>query len=149
MSGRAFVDTNIWVYTVDAADPVRRGRALDVVGPAGGYEPVLSTQVLAEFYAVVTRKLAQPLAPEAARALAAQMAAFPVVSVDASLALSAIEASGAWGISVWDALIVRAAEIAGCAVLLSEDLADGAAYGSVRVENPLRDTTEPYGVDPA
>jgi len=138
MSDRAFVDTNIWVYTVDAVDPVRRRRALEVVGPASAYELVLSTQVLAEFYAVVTRKLAVPLAPAAARALATQMASFTVVSVDAPLVLSAMEASVAWGISVWDALIIRAAEIAGCAVLLSEDLADDGSYGSVRVVNPLR-----------
>ena len=139
MTGRAFVDTNIWVYTVDAADAVRRQRALSVVGPESAYELVVSTQVLAEFYAVVTRKLAQPLAPDAARALASQIAALAVVSVDASLVLSAIDASVAWGISIWDALIVRAAEIAGCAVVLSEDLGDGATYGSVRVVNPLRD----------
>lgn len=116
-----------------------RRRALAVVGPASEYELVLSTQVLAEFYAVVTRKLPQPLAPAAARALATQMATFAVVSVDAPLVLSAIEASSAWGISVWDALIVRAAEIAGCSILLSEDLADGQAYGSVRVVNPLHE----------
>lgn len=139
MRDRAFVDTNIWVYTVDAADAVRRRRALDVVGPDSGYELVLSTQVLAEFYSVVTRKLTQPLAPPAARAIASQMAAFAVVSVDAPLVLSAIEASVAWGISIWDALIVRAAEISGCAVLLTEDLADGETYGSVRVVNPLRE----------
>jgi predicted nucleic acid-binding protein len=141
MSDRAFVDTNIWVYTVDAADATRRRRALDVVGPASAYELVLSTQVLAEFYAVVTRKLDTPLAPTAARALATQMATLAVVSVDAPLVLSAIEAGAAWGISVWDALIVRAAEIAGCAILLTEDLADGGTYGSVRVVNPLREAS--------
>jgi len=37
-----------------------------------------------------------------------------------------------------DALIVRAAEAAGCRRLLTEHLADGAVYGSVRVENPFR-----------
>jgi predicted nucleic acid-binding protein len=141
MSDRAFVDTNIWVYTVDAADATRRRRALEVVGPASEYELVLSTQVLAEFYAVVTRKLDTPLAPTAARALATQMATLAVVSVDAPLVLSAIEAGAAWGISVWDALIVRAAEISGCAILLTEDLADGGTYGSVRVVNPLREAS--------
>lgn len=139
MSARAFVDTNVWVYTVDAAEPAKRRRALDVVGPDSPYDLVLSTQVLAEFYAVVTRKLAEPLAPERARALAGQMASLAVVPVDASLVLSAIEAGAAWGISIWDALIVRSAERAGCSVLLSEDLSDGASYGSVRVVNPLRE----------
>lgn len=138
MSDRAFVDTNIWVYTVDAADPVRRARALAAIAPDGGRELVISTQVLAEFYAVVTRKLAVPLTPDAARALAVQMAALTVVTVDASLVTAAIDGCRAWGISIWDALIIRAAEVAGCRTLLSEDLADGVEYGTVRVTNPLR-----------
>ena len=139
MSDRAFVDTNIWVYTVDAADAARRRRALEVVGPASAYELVLSTQVLAEFYAVVTRKLAQPLSPGAARALATQMAGFAVVSVDAPLVLSAMEASVAWGISVWDALIIRAAEISGCYGPALGGPGGRQTYGSVRVVNPLRE----------
>jgi len=139
MSARAFVDTNIWVYTVDAADPAKRQRALSVVGPESDDQLVVSSQVLAEFYAVVTRKLSTPLAPETARTLLAQMAALPVVAVDASLVMTALEASHAWDVSIWDALIVRAAERAGCSVLLSEDLADGRAYGSVRVVNPFRE----------
>ena len=38
---------------------------------------------------------------------------------------------------IWDALILRAAETAGCRRVLSEDLADGTTYGSVVVENPF------------
>jgi predicted nucleic acid-binding protein len=45
--------------------------------------------------------------------------------------------SRAWDISPWDALIIRAAEVAGCAVVLSEDPAARAMYGSVRVANPF------------
>ncbi len=36
-----------------------------------------------------------------------------------------------------DALVVAAAEAAGCDTIYSEDMADGAEYGSVRVENPF------------
>ena len=61
MTDRAFVDTNVWVYTVDAADPVKRRRALATVGPESGYELVLSTQVLTEFYAVESRTRRQPV----------------------------------------------------------------------------------------
>jgi predicted nucleic acid-binding protein len=57
---------------------------------------------------------------------------------DASLVAAAIAGSREWLISIWDALILRAAEVAGCGLVLSEDLADGATYGSVVVENPFR-----------
>jgi predicted nucleic acid-binding protein len=137
MRGRAFVDTNIWVYTVDAADPERRRRALEVVGPDAHEDLVVSSQVLAEFYSVVTRKLASPLDPAAASALAGQIALLPVVPVDGQLVLSAVAASREWGVSIWDALIIRAAEAAGCDIVLSEDLSHGRAYGSVSVVNPF------------
>ena len=83
MTEPIFVDTNVWVYAVDAADPAKRERALEVIAPAQGRELVISTQVLTEFYAVVTRKLAVPLPPTDAEAMVRQLSALPVVAVDA------------------------------------------------------------------
>jgi len=138
MTEPVFVDTNVWVYAVDAADPAKRERALEVVAPARGRDLVVSTQVLTEFYAVVTRKLAVPVPAQDAQAMVAQLSVLPVVAVDASLVAAAIAGSREWQVSIWDALILRAAEVAGCRLVLSEDLADGATYGSVVVENPFR-----------
>ena len=137
MTEPLFVDTNVWVCAVDAADPAKRERALEVIAPTRGRELVLSTQVLTGFYAVVTRKLAAPLPASDAEAMVAHLSALPVVAVDASLVIAAIAGSREWQVSIWDALILRAAEVAGCRRLLSEDLADGATYGSVTVENPF------------
>jgi predicted nucleic acid-binding protein len=137
MTEPVFVDTNVWVYAVDAADPAKRERALEVVAPARGRDLVVSTQVLTEFYAVVTRKLAVPVPAQDAQAMVAQLSALPVVAVDASLVAAAIAGSREWQVSIWDALILRAAEVAGCRRVLSEDLADGRTYGSVVVENPF------------
>ena len=137
MTEPIFVDTNVWVYAVDAADPDRRQCALGVTAPARGRDLVISTQVLTEFYAVVTRKMAVPLPAEDAEAMVRELADLPVVTIDGSLVLSAIAASREWQISIWDALILRAAEVAGCRRVLSEDLADGRRYGSVVVENPF------------
>jgi predicted nucleic acid-binding protein len=137
MTEPIFVDTNVWVYAVDAADPAKRDRALEATAPAPGRDLVTSTQVLTEFYAVVTRKLAVPVAPDDAEAMVRQLSVLPVVTIDAALAVSAVTASRTWQISIWDALIIRAAEVAGCRRILSEDLADGVTYGSVVVENPF------------
>ena len=137
MTEPIFVDTNVWVYAVDAADPARRQRALEVIAPAPGRDLVVSTQVLTEFYAVVTRKLATPLPADDAEAMVRQLSVLPVVAIDASLVASAIGGSREWRISIWDALILRAAEVSGCRRVLSEDLADGMTYGSVVVENPF------------
>ena len=139
MTEPIFVDTNVWVYAVDTADPDKRKRAMDATAPASGRDLVVSTQVLTEFYAVVTRKLAVPVSVEDAEAMVRQLSVLPVVGIDASLVVSAIASSREWQISIWDALILRAADVAGCRRVLSEDLADGMTYGSVVVENPFAD----------
>ncbi len=137
MTDPIFVDTNVWVYAVDVADPAKRQRALEATAPAQGRDLVISTQVLTEFYAVVTRKLAVPVSVDDAEAMVRQLAVLPVVTMDSSLVVSAIAGSREWQISIWDALILRAAEVAGCRRVLSEDLAAGTTYGSVVVENPF------------
>ena len=137
MTDPIFVDTNVWVYAVDVADPAKRQRALEAIAPAQGRDLVISTQVLTEFYAVVTRKLAVPVSVDDAEAMVRQLAALPVITIDSSLVVSAIAGSREWQISIWDALILRAAEVAGCRRVLSEDLASGTTYGSVVVENPF------------
>jgi predicted nucleic acid-binding protein len=134
---RAFVDTNIWVYAVDRSDPAKRERARIAITPRTDAHIAISSQVLSEFYTVVTRRLQPPLSDEQAAQMVDRLSQLPVVPVDADLVVRAIAGSRTWGISLWDALIIRAAEVAGCTILLSEDLADGATYGSVRVSNPL------------
>jgi len=134
---RAFVDTNIWVYAVDRSDPAKRERARVAITPRTDAHIAISSQVLSEFYTVVTRKLQPPLSDEQAAQMVDRLSQLPVVPVDADLVVRAIAGSRTWGISLWDALIIRAAEVAGCTILLSEDLPDGATYGSVRVSNPL------------
>ena len=109
MNEPIFVDTNVWVYAVDAADPTKRQRALEVIAPERGRDLVISTQVLTEFYAVITRKLVVPASAEAAEALVRQLVVLPVVAIDSSLVVSAIAGSREWQISIWDALILRAA----------------------------------------
>jgi predicted nucleic acid-binding protein len=140
MSERTFVDTNVWVYAVDAADPARRARAQALLAPSAESDFVVSTQVLIEFFVVVTRKLASPLAEDDAAAMVAELVRLPVVATDSKLVTDAMAGSRAWGVSLWDALIVRAAEVAGCVRIYSEDLADGARYGSILVVNPFRPT---------
>jgi predicted nucleic acid-binding protein len=137
MTARSFVDTNVWVYAVDDDEPAKQARARSVLAPEAGIDPVISAQVLGEFYVTVTRKLPRSFSPAEAGLLVKQMSDLPVVALDAGLVAAAVAGAQSWGLSYGDALIVAAAETAGCDRVLSEDLADGATYGSVRVENPF------------
>jgi predicted nucleic acid-binding protein len=147
MSGRTFVDTNILVYAVDDSERAKQDIARAVLESGDYGELVLSTQVLGEFYVTVTRKLAEPVSEAGAAELVDWLGLMnPTVSVDPALVKSAVQTSRAARVSYWDGLVVAAADRAGCARLLTEDLNDGQEIGSVRVENPFRDLT-PSGRD--
>jgi predicted nucleic acid-binding protein len=135
---RVFVDTNVLVYTFDTTEADKRARAIErfeSLVRAG--KAVLSTQVLLEFYSIVTRKLASPVAPADAEEIVRELGRLPIVTTDASLVRDAIARSRRFKLSLWDGLIVSAAVTAGCGTLLSEDLQHGQVFDGVRVENPF------------
>jgi predicted nucleic acid-binding protein len=139
MIDRSFVDTNVWVYRVDRDEPHKQAAARRVLGAAAPGSLVVSTQVLAEFYVVTTRKLAQPLTPGEAREAVEALRALPTVGADADFLRSGIALSQKADLSLWDALIVQAAVASGCRRILTEDLQDGATINGIRIENPFRD----------
>lgn len=137
MADRHFVDTNVFVYSVDGADPVKQERARHVLRVAT--DIVVSTHVLNEFYVIATRKIAKPLAVADAAAAVEKMAKYTCVPVDATLVRTAIRAGQRWQLAHWDALMLEAARQAACTRLITEDLADGASFDGITIENPFRD----------
>lgn len=135
MTSRSFVDTNVFVYAVDDAEPAKQRIAQELLV---SIDPVISTQVVGEFFVVVGRALGGGRRIDEARERAVRLLDLEVVAIDGDLVGRALEGSVAWGLSYWDALIVCSAQAAGCSRLLTEDLADGRTYGSVAVENPFR-----------
>jgi predicted nucleic acid-binding protein len=137
MTERVFIDTNVWVYAVDRSDIAKQTTALALLEPTDESDVVVSAQVIGEFFAVVTRKLAHTVPISDARAMVAQMIRLPVVAIDSRLVEAAIAGTDTWSLSYWDALIVAAAETSGCDRVLSEDMSHGVVYGSVQVQNPF------------
>lgn len=99
---------------------------------------VLSTQVLAEFYVAVTRKLGKPLPAGEARAAVESLCKLEVRPVHMNLVKSATRRSQDSQISYWDALIVETAIEADASALLTEDLQHGQQFDRLRVINPFR-----------
>ena len=93
--------------------------------------------MLAEFFWVATRRLARPLPEAEAAHVVRALAELSVIGADAELIRSGIALARERQLALWDALIVRAAQVGECARLLSEDLQDGAHFAAVRVENPF------------
>ena len=133
-----FVDTNVLVYLFDADAPAKQARARELLHEEKD-RLVVSVQVLGEFYVTVTRKLADPLTPEAAAQAVDELCRFQVRAVHPGLVRAAVRRSQFSSTSYWDALIVETALDAGADVLFTEDLQDGQEIDGLRVVNPFRD----------
>jgi predicted nucleic acid-binding protein len=137
MSGERFtLDTNILVYSVDRAAGARHERAKEIVRRARQAACWLTLQAISEFYAVVTREGVMPRA-EACRIAGYWLDVFPAVAASVVAVRTALATAGAGTASYWDALLIATAAEAGCAAILTEDMADGSTLHGVRLMNPL------------
>jgi len=138
MSGEAFVDTNLLVYAHDTHAGPKSVRAQELLTQLWREQRgVLSTQVLQEFCVNVRRKFQQPMTTAEVREAVLVYANWRVVVNTSDSVLRALELERRYQISFWDAMIVQAAESAGCEMLYSEDLSHGQEYGGVLVVNPF------------
>jgi predicted nucleic acid-binding protein len=137
MNAKVFFDTNVLVYAALGAgkEEQKRKRAMELIQAE---DFGTSAQVLQEFYVTVVRKAAAPLPAAQALEWIEQLAEFPCQAVDRELVQIAIELSGRYQISYWDAAILAAAEGLGAHTVYSEDLSAGQHYGAVQVVNPFR-----------
>lgn len=126
-----FIDTNVLVYLA-SADPDKATRAEEVVARGG----TISVQVLNELANVARRKMLLSW-DETNDLLATLRRLVAVVPVTIETHERGLRVAERFGISVYDAMIVAAAAIAGSDVLWTEDLQDGAVFEGVRVSNPF------------
>jgi predicted nucleic acid-binding protein len=131
-----FLDTNILLYGYDLDAPDKRPIAQALIEQAW-LQPgrtAVSVQVLQEFHVNFVRK-GHP--PAEATALVGDFSHWPVVDNSLSLFRLGLSVQARWQLSLWDAMIVAAAQTSGARKLLSEDLNHGQDYGGVRVVNPF------------
>lgn len=137
-SEKTFLDSNIIVYAYDLSDPVKMQTARKILSQGCVNENiVLSAQVLGEFFVVATRRILNPLSSEEALEIIEILGKNLVVDIDYSLVLNAVAIQKRYTLSYWDALIIAAAERAGCTLLLTEDLNHTQVYNDVAVINPF------------
>ena len=153
MTAPVFVDTNVLVYARDASEPAKQPRAAEWLAylwreQAGR----TSVQVLSEYYVTVTRKLEPGLDADDAWDDVRALFAWRPQPVDDTVMERAREVERRHSVSWWDSLVVAAAQMQGCSLLLTEDLADGAVLGSVTARSPftlaLGEEVRAYGAAP-
>ena len=134
----SFVDSNVFVYLFDEADPAKRRRAREIVRLSLSQSWVVSYQVVQETLNVITRKLKTPVtADHARRFLHAVLLPLWSVAPSAELYRRGLEIQSRYRYGFYDALIIAAALEASCTRLLSEGLQHGQRIDTLTIENPF------------
>ena len=148
MNAKRFsIDSNILVYAVDHREGDKHLRALEIVDRAAGLDCVLTAQSLGEFVTVTTRRrmLSKPLILAQVRDW---LQFFPMTTASLTAFARAFGAFEAGQFGLWDALLLASAYEADCAIVLSEDMGDGAVLDGITVRNPLRGGALPDDLRP-
>lgn len=141
MSDSILVDTNVLVYAYDRSEPVKQAQAIRVLDfLSSRYQGVISTQVLAEFFVTVTRKIAAPLSIEQAyTSIENYLASWPVLDMSGQVVLEAARGVRDYQFSYYDAQIWAIARLNQIRDIFSEDFNPGMIEG-IQFVNPF-DTT--------
>ena len=137
MPAERFLDTNILLYGYDLDAPEKRSIAQSLIEQAWLQlgRTAISVQVLQEFHVSFVRK---GHSTEEASALIADFSNWPVIDNTLAVFRLGLSLQPRWQLSLWDAMILAAAQTSGARELISEDLNHGQNYGGVRVINPFK-----------
>ncbi len=140
MSARFFLDTNLFVYSLEGSSSAKARRATQLIRQAiAARNGIVSYQVMQEFFNVALRRFTPPMTLlEAEQYLATVFR--PLLAVHSSNALyaEALHLQSRHRLSWYDSLIVAAAMEGGCQLLYTEDLHHGQKFGDLQIENPFR-----------
>ncbi len=136
---RFLVDTNVLVYAYDRSGGAKQVRAREVFGRlADQGVGVLSTQVLAEFFSAVTRKLRDRMTPrEGHRHLQDYVRSWRVVGLTSEIILEAARGVVEYQFPFYDAQIWATAKEIRIPKVLSEDFSHGTRIEGVEFLNPF------------
>ncbi len=141
MSFMNAADTNVYVYALDADEPVKQAKALelfDFLVPHSA-DTVLIWQVAAEFLSQLRRWESKgKLTPEEVQTTFRRFSAmFPLRAPSAGIFQVSFDLRSRFSLSHWDSMLVAACKEAGVTTLYSEDMDSGTDYEGLSVINPF------------
>lgn len=139
MSGRYFIDTNVFIYSFHGGDSHKREISRKLIADAlENSAGVISYQVVQEFLGVATRKFKKPLSfKDSQRYLSIVLEPLCEVYSSPELFHQALEIMDRWRYSFYDSLIIASAIQAGCGTLYSEDMQHGQEVMDMCIINPF------------
>ena len=137
MRDKIFLDTNLLVYLYADDSDKEKSHIIRSLVDKRFEDIVISTQVLGEFFHVLTKK-GLKTKEEARQMVMDLIANFTSVEVLQTSAVKAMDISIREGYSYWDSLIISSALESNCSILYSEDMQDGQIIeGKLRLRNPF------------
>jgi predicted nucleic acid-binding protein len=136
-----FVDSNLFVYAFDAAEPERMVRSREVINYVAQRRlGCISTQVLNETYSNLIKPEKAGMSKEDARVVIENVVAnHEVAPVTMPMVEAAIKICIDYPLGYYDSLILAAASAHGATYLLTEDLQAEQVIDGVRVLHVLDD----------
>ena len=127
-----FVDTNVVVYAM-AGDPPLADRSWEILRAGAS----VSIQVLNECANTLRRKFSFDW-PDAAEACGQIRELCKVISLTEDMHVRGLAIAERYQLSVYDGMIVAAAQLAGCKTLYTEDMHDGLVIDQLTIRNPYK-----------
>jgi len=140
MSARFFLDTNLFVYSLEGTGSDKARRAKQLVQEAiATHNGIVSYQVVQEFFHVAFRRFTPPMTtPEAEQYFVAVFRPLLTVHSSAAIYVQALSLRSRYKFSWYDCVLLAGAIEGGCGLLYSEDMQHGQIIGELRIENPFR-----------
>jgi len=129
-ASETFFDSNVLIYLTDT-ESGKAEQTEDLLAEGG----TISVQVLNEFANVALRKVRLSW-PETRDFLDTFRATLEIVPLTLETHQRGLDLAERYQLSVYDGMIVAAAQLAGCRVLYSEDMHDGLVIEELTIRNP-------------
>ena len=139
MKSKLLIDTNILVYAYDRAEPGKQKKALKTLDRLVKIQVgVLSTQILAEFFWIVTRRISAPLTVEDASQQVNFLAqSWLILDITPLIVTEATRGVTMHHLSYRDAQVWATARLNQVPMILSEDFSEGHTIEGIQFANPF------------
>jgi predicted nucleic acid-binding protein len=135
------VDTNVYVYALDADEPAKQGKAVELFDRLmlRRAETVLVWQVASEFLGQLRKWQSQGrlTSAEVEAAFHRARSMFPVRTPSEAVWQISFELRARFSLSHWDSMLLAACKEVGVTTLYSEDMAAGTDYDGLTIVNPF------------
>jgi predicted nucleic acid-binding protein len=139
MSVKFFLDTNVFIYSLEESTAAKTARARELIARAlSTRQGLVSYQVVQEFFNVALRRFENPMQTgEAEQFLTTVFRPLLVVPFSLALCTDALRVFHRYRFPWYDSLIVAGALQAQCGILYTEDFQHGQKLENLEIRNPF------------